>query len=408
MDTWKYFLIMTLSCIVVQAFFSMMEMAYVSFNTVRLQYYVSKNSKRAIWIAKLLKDPTQLFGTTLVGINLTLQMGSEASRHFYKSIGFSPDLAPLTQVILVLILAELAPMFAGRKYAEHAAMLGSPVVYGCSILLRPINLFCDLLCKIVYKFLGTPANTSLLLSREELQKVLEEQEDSSSKADFSHIVKNIFTLKSKAAKDLMQPLSSILMIPSHSTLEEMQSVVKERFVAYVPVFHKNIQNIVSIVYPRDLLRLPLSAKIRDYGRVPWFITENTSILQILKQFRRNNQSIAVVLDDSGIAVGVLTLDEIVDEIFGQFDNWMAFGATIPQLQPIFIDRTFSGDMLISDLNKEFHSHLETEAETLEEFMVEHLGHVPIKGESVRAGRFLFTIEEAPLIGEKMISVRTVH
>lgn len=410
-STAQFFLLLTFFCLVVQAFFSMLEMAIVSINKVRLQYYVSKNNRRAIWISKLLNHPAQLFGTTLIGVNLAMQLGSEASRQFYMSIGLSPDLAPITQIFLVLVCAELAPMFAGRRYAEHASMLGVGIVYFCSLILLPVNWFCDLICKLVYRLFGPPSNLGISLSREEIQKVLEGDTISTKteKEDIGNVVKNIFTLKSKVAKDLMQPLENVLLMHSKSTLKDMRVLLQEKFVPYVPIYHNSIQNVVAIAYPRDLLRVGDSVRVRDYGRVPWFITENVSILQILKQFRRNNQSVAVVLNESGFAVGILTLDEIIDEIFERVDDWMAFGEGVPEFQQVFVDKTFPGDTKLSDFNKHFHVYLTYEnVETLEQLVTVLLGHTPSKGETVRIDQFLLTVEEAPLIGEKMISVRTVY
>lgn len=136
--SWKFFLLLILICLVVQGFFAMLEMACVSFNKVRLQYYVSKENKRALWLSYLLHHPALLFGTTLICVNTALVVGSECARRFYDSLGLSPDWAPLSQIFIVLIFAEIAPMFAGRRYAEHVAMLGIPILFFFSIILRPL------------------------------------------------------------------------------------------------------------------------------------------------------------------------------------------------------------------------------------------------------------------------------
>src|SRR5580658_9565833 len=122
--SWQLYLFFIIICLIVQGFFAMIEMACVSFNKVRLQYYVSKGKKRALWLSFLLHHPAYLFGTTLIGVNTALVIGSEYSRRFYDAMGLSPDLAPLSQIVIVLIFAEISPMFAGRRYAEHVAMLG--------------------------------------------------------------------------------------------------------------------------------------------------------------------------------------------------------------------------------------------------------------------------------------------
>jgi len=389
----------------------MLEMACVSFNKVRLQYFVSKNNRRAIWLSYLLKHPALLFGTTLIGVATSLQLGSECARRFYESLGVSPEWAPLSQVFLVLIFAEIAPLLAGRRYPEHVAMLGVPIIYFSSILLRPIIWLLDLLCRLINRLVGSPTASGIYLSREELQKIIEEKESTqhAEGEELNTVSANIFSLKSKTAKELMQPLGAVQMIPARCTIGEVRDLLTKSYTPYLPLYQRNKEHIVAIAYPRDLLRLSENKRIREYARSPWFITENTSILQILKQFRRNNQSVAVVLGEAGTAVGILTLDEIVDEVFGRSDAWMSFGDMVPRMHHVVLDRTFPGDMRIDDFNKQFHVHLAAEkAETLEELITEKLGHVPTQGEFIKIDQFELTVEEASLLGAKTVSIRTVY
>lgn len=411
-SSWKFFLLLIICCLIVQGFFAMLEMACVSFNKVRLQYYVSKQNKRALWLSYLLHHPALLFGTTLIGVNTALIVGSECARRFYDSLGLSPDWAPLSQIIIVLIFAEIAPMFAGRRYAEHVAMLGIPLLFFFSLLLRPLIWALDLLCQAINRLIGNPVSAGSYLSREELQNVIEEREETltsePAKREFNTVVANIFTLKNKTAKDLMQPLTYVTLIPSFCTVGEMRDIVKDKHCSYLPIYHRNPQNIVAIAYPRDLLRLSENKRVKEHARQPWFITENNSILQILKQFRRNNQSLAIVLNEKGLATGALTLDEIIDEIFGRSDEWMAFEEMVPRAYHVVVDRTFPGDMRLNEFNKQFHVNLTyQDAETLEELVAKALGHLPSKGESVRVDQFELTVEEASLLGAKEILVRTI-
>jgi putative hemolysin len=409
---WQFFLLMIFFCLLGQAFFAMVEMAAVSFSKVRLQYYVSKGNRRAQWISSLLHHPATLFGTTLIGVNTSLIVGSECARRFYESLGLSPDWAPLSQVVLVLIFAEIAPLFAGRRYPEHVALLGAPVLYFFSLLLRPLTAALDLLCVFVSRLIGRPVAAGVYLSREELQKTIEEKEETITnepvKRKLNTVVARIFALKNKTVKDLMQPLTQVPIIPSFCTVGEARRVVLNKQVAFLPIYHRESQHIVAVAYPRDLLRLSENKRVREYAKAPWFITENSSIVHILKQFRRNNQSVSIVINDKGAATGILTLDEIVDEIFGRSDQWMSYEEMVPRAHHVVVDRSFPAEMLLSDFNQQFGVHLAYEsAETLEEVMTEALGHRPAKGESVRIDQFELEVEEASLLGIKMIQVRTV-
>jgi CBS domain containing-hemolysin-like protein len=409
----KFFLAVTILCILVQGFYGMLEMAAVSFNRVRLQYYVSKRHRRALWLSYLLKHPALLFGTTLIMVNLSLLLGSECSRRFYLSLGLSPDWAPLTQVVLVLVFADLSPLFAGRRYAEHAAMLGIPLLYVTSLLLRPLIWVFDLICRGVNRLVGSQATGVLYLSREELQRVVEEREEvigaKPERDEFDTTSARILSLKNKSARELMKPLQAVQMIPSACTIGDMRAQLTAHYTPFLPIYHKVPQNIVSIAYPRDLLRCLAHQQVKEHARPPWFITEGQSVLQILKQFRSNNQSVAVVLSEAGLAVGILTLDEIIDEIFGRMDQWMAYGDVAPRMYRVVLDRTFPGEMRLADFNVRYGVHLLYEdAETLEEVMAKALGHPPTKGESVRIDQFELTVEEASLLGVKVIAVHTIY
>lgn len=297
--------------IIFLAFFSMTEMACVSFNKVRLHYYVSKENKRAIWLNYLLHHPFRLFGTTLIGVNIAMFTGSECAREFHSAIGINPDYAPLSQVILVIIFGELAPMFAARHYAEHVAMLGAPILYVFAKIMTPVLGFLGMITKGVNFFIPSKKHkNTFFLSQDELKKILETQD-----TDFNQITTNIFDLRNKEALQVATPIHSFPSISSNATIEEMKKVLANSSAPYIPVYFKDTRNIVGIAFPRDLIRIPETRRVRDYARAPWFVTEHTKISQILHQFRINNQIVAIVLDNRGKSVGLITIDDIIDEIF---------------------------------------------------------------------------------------------
>ena len=405
--SWAFFLILVIISLVVQGFYSMLEMACVSFNRVRLQYYVSQKSKRAKWLNSLLNHPTRLFGTTLLGVNAAMQFGSECARRFYASLDLNPDWAPVTQVILVLIFAELSPMFAARRYAENVSMLGIPVLYFTSLIMRPVIFVLDLICRFVNRLFGVKTSPGLGLTREELQKAIEEREDTPEQ-EFDSVLANIFSLKTKTAKDLMDALDQMKCISSEASVGDLKNLLGLEVFPFVPVYYRSRDNIVAIAYPRDLLRLPDETPLRAYCRSPWFITEKNSILEIMKEFRLNNQSLAIVLSDQGNATGSLTLDAVVDEIFGQRDDWISFGEYAPEKHKILVDRSFPGDTLVKDINKWFHINLSAKGEeTLEDLMERHLSRHLDKGDSLRIEGFELSVEETSLIAGRTILIRSI-
>lgn len=405
-----FWLALTLLCIAVQAYFNMVEMAIISFNKVRLQYYVNKGLKRAVWIHSLIKQPARFFGTTLLGMTVSLQIGSECSRQFYRAIDINPDWAPLSQFFLVVIIAELAPIFAARRYAENVAMLGVPILYFSSKLMSPIVTLCALVAKGINRLIGgAQEEPDVFLSRDELQRVFEEPRDSAHvgvREDFNTIVANIFHLRNKIAKQVMTPLEKLKMVSSTSTVIELREQLAISPFSHIPVYHRYRSHIVAIASSRDLIRIPDQKRVRDYARPPWFIIERTTIIDLLKQFRHNNQDLAVVLDEKGQALGIISLEDILDEVFGE--NTFVIPVEDESLDQLVVERHFAGETTIEDFNSELHARLDShKVKTLEEMMIEHLGHHPQKGESIRLDRFEFTVIESRLLGIKTISVRTI-
>ena len=403
---WPFYLSLVVIALIIQAFYSMMEMACVSFNKVRLHYYKEKGYRRAKWLSFLLSHPGRMFGTTLIAVNTALQFGSESARQLYVSLGLNPDYSAITQVFIVLIFAELSPMFAARKHSEHVCMLGIPLLFFTSIILSPIIWFVDMFCRLLNKIFGAHISSALFLTRDELQKAIESREESKELSeDFDTASSQIFSLKAKTAKELMEPLEMVEMASTSTTVADVQKQLKGRYVDYLPTYNKTLRNIVGIIYPRDLLRADVTDAAQNHMRTPWFVSDNISALELLSQFRVNNQTLAIVLDLSGLAIGILTLEGIIDEIFGSLDS--AFPHE--ERGRIFIERTFSGDTLIEEINEKLHIHLPTDnADTISDLIVQILDHPPAKGETVRIDHFELSVQEASLLGAKTVLLRTVN
>lgn len=405
-----FWLSLNIITLVILSFFSMMEMACVSFNKVRLQYYVSKGIKQAIWLNYLLHNPSRLFGTTLIMVNVTMFTGSECAREFHEALGISPDFAPLSQVIIVVIFGELAPMFAARRYAEHVALLGVPVIYFTAKLMTPFLWLLGTISKVInILFGGKESTTRIFLSREELLKILESKEEGvllpSASEAFDTVATNILNLHKKDAKDVMIPLYNIPVLPSSATVRETREVLETSPYNYLPMFHTDQTNIIGIVSPRNLLKVHDTKKARDYIRPPWFITQFTKVSQILRQFQSNNQSVAVVLDQKGLAIGIINLDDIFEEIFGEASFKSPKERKSPRL--MIAERTFPGSMLVGEFNKMYSVTLDSRVDmTLAKLVQDILGHLPETGESVYIPPFEITIKETSLIDIKSVSVRT--
>lgn len=400
-------LLFNFATIVILAFFSMEEMACVSFNKVRLQFLVKQGSKRAKWLSYLLHNPSRLFGTTLIAVNVATIVGSECSRQFHQAIHLSPEWAPLSQIMLVIVFGELAPMFAARKYPEHVALLGIPILYATSKLLAPLIWILGVISKAA-NFLvgGEEPHPELFLTQDELQKVIEEQDEDRiprENEELNVITTNIFRFKEKTAKHVMTSLESQPLISSIVTVEQLRKSPKNPF-PYFLVYNKNTANIIGIAFIRELVKVPGNRKVKDFCKPPWYLTENTPLFQIIKQFRRNSEHVAVVLDASGKAKGVLNFEDVVEEIFGKV---APISKESPQLT--YIDRKLPGKMTLADFKEEFGVQLEGDPEdTLSDFLIAQLEQYPEGGETIQILPFEFTVKEVTFLGIKTVALKTLR
>ncbi|MGK5594986.1 MAG: hemolysin family protein [Parachlamydiaceae bacterium] len=402
-----FWLLFNFSTIVLLAFFSMEEMACVSFNKVRLQFLVKQGSKRAQWLSYLLHNPSRLFGTTLIAVNVATIVGSECSRQFHQALNLSPEWAPLSQIMLVIIFGELAPMFAARKYPEHVALLGVPILYVTSKILAPLIWILGIISKAANFLIGgEEPHPELFLTQDELQKVIEEQDEdrlSRENEELNVITTNIFRFKDKTAKHVMTSLESQPLISSTLTVEQLRKSTKNPL-PYFLVFNKNTANIIGIAFVRELVKVPGNRKVKDFCKPLWYLTENTPLFQIIKQFRRNSEHVAVVLDASGRAKGVLNFEDVVEEIFGKV---VPVTKETPPLT--YIDRTLPGKMTLTDFREEFGVPLDGDPEdTLSDFLIAQLEQYPEGGETVQITPFEFTVKEVTFLGIKTVSLKSLR
>jgi CBS domain containing-hemolysin-like protein len=405
-DPLKWFFL-TLFFTAMLGFFSMIEMALVSFNKVRLQYYVSQKEKKAIWLVTLLQNPAKLFGTTLIGVNVAMFVGSECARQLFESLGWSPDLAPFLEVPLLVIFGELAPMFAARTYAETIAMMGAPLLFFSSKLMTPALFLVHILIKGCHAVIGgKKTEENLFLNEEELQKVLEEHEEiptyESDAQEFNAIATHIFALKEKTAFELMEQIENLKTLPSSATVKEFRSLLEKENLSYVPVTLGDETHVVGIAFPRDLIRARDERALKDFIRPPWFVTKRTKAVEMLDQFRKNNQSLAVIINDAGQTCGLCSLTDITQAILGVKQ------IPLKKLEPKqIIERSFPANMSVKQFNHDYGVILsENEEETLADLMIHHLGHRPEEGETISIDVFELTAKETSLLEIKTIGIKT--
>lgn len=386
--------------------YSMLEMACISFDRVRLQYFLTRGDQKVNQLNYLISNSARLFGTTLIGVNIALVVGSESARQISSILGFSPDLAVIPQVIIVILFGELAPMFAARRYPEHIVQIGVGLVYYSAKLLAPILYLIDFISNLLTRLMGSrKGHHEIFLGREELQKILEVHEEPQTSSfenrELGQIISNIFTIDSKSASSIVRPLNSIKLIPSNCTVGELRHIILNTTQGFFPIIQEKTRDVVGVVFPRDLLRAPDNRRIRDYARPPWFIEFNMKLLDVLKQFRSNHESQAIVLDQKGKMIGYLTLDHVIESIFGNLE------VSVDKKVSMVIDRTLDPNITVKELEEKLGIVLDLPKDLdFSEYCIERLDGHPRVEDSFTLDSYEITILESSVFEIQRIRFKT--
>lgn len=389
----------------VLSFYSMQEMACISCNKLRLDYAVAQNKRTAIWLQRLLESPQLLFSTTLVGVNVAMMISSESSRCLFVAWGLDPNLAPLAEIPFLLIFGELVPMFAARLYPDHASRLGIPLLYASAMVLAPIT------ACISYFFKNNNKHHTPYLSRDELQKLLEEHqggylgEQASPENDF---IGNIFSLRNMQAFQIMQKLDQrgkdeVVCISSQTTISELRERMlhsKHILQPFFPVFHRTKTKIVGMLYLQELLNASANKRAGEYTTAALFIPQDLSALEVIRKLQEEKQSGACVLNAKGEPIGVIFLDDLIDELFGSESKKEASDMR-------YLEKTISGDTLIADFNATYDTELDTAGcKTFGELIEKALGRHPHVQDIILIEPFELVVKETSLFKAKTIQIRS--
>lgn len=406
----ELWLLFNLFSIIASAFYSMAEMACVSLNRARLHFLAVNGDKRAERIQSLLDHPSRLFGTTLIGVNAANVLGSECSRQFHEAIGLNPNLAPISQVVIVIIFGELAPMFGARHHPEQLALLSSRLLYLSSRWMAPFIYFLSLLTDGIDWILGNQrTHSQLYLSADELERMISQQERDRDKRieeqqPLTTVASSLLTLHTLSVEELMVPLHSCPLLASHATVGELRHLISRHPWPLLPLYTEKRDRVVGLVAPHDLIGRAENEPLISHARSPWYVTSRISLSLLLHQFRHNQQRIAVVLNEEGCSIGLISFYDILKALFAPFEGKDGSATSLRHQ----LEVTLPASMRLEELKAHFGVELSSwpSTTTLEEVMVQQLGYSPEEEEAIQVGSYLLIVKERTTLGLKKILVTT--
>lgn len=373
--------------IIFSGFFSSSETGMMSLNRYRLRHMAKNKHKGALRASKMLEKPDRLIGTILTGNNLVnfaaAALATIISQRLWPN---NPDLAVFVNTILftlvVLIFAELTPKTLAAIHPEKVAFPASRILVVLQWLLMPFVWFVNTIANALLKLVrvdtkGTPDN----LSTEELRTVVHEAGTMIPKRH-QHMLISILDLEKMGVNDIMVPRNEIMAIDLEDDIEDIIEQLQSTQHTRLPVYRGDINHVVGLLHTRSAGRFLTNpdfkkSDILEQCREPYFIPESTPLHTQLFNFQKQQRRVAFVVDEYGDVQGICTLEDILEEIVGEFTTDMA-SVENPDFKRLNDGSTLvDGTAYIRDVNKVLGCHFDTNGpKTFSGLIVEYLETIP--------------------------------
>lgn len=408
-------LLLILGLILLNGFFAAAEIALVSVRRTRVKQLVEEGNQRAVTVQRLLERPTNFMATVQIGVTLVGFLASAFAAvniawlpaQWLVALGMSPAAAETAAVVAVavvvgfvtLVAGEIAPKNLALHHAERLALYVAGPIYFLSIVALPavkvISFFSDLL---VRPFGGRVRGTEPVLTEEELKMLVEAgEEEGVIEQEEKVMINSIFDFTDTVARQVMVPRTDMNAAPVTSTLDELLDVVTATGHSRIPIYEDNIDNVIGVVHAKDLLPVLRQEKrlfdIKTVMREAYFIPETKDVDELLAEFKRGNIQMAIVRDEYGGTAGLVTVEDLLEEIVGEIRD--EYDIEEPLIQVINENEALvSARMSVDDLNEQMNLKIpeSEEYETIGGFVFDLFGRQANERELVSYGNVDFVVE----------------
>ena len=397
-----YQIIILLILLALSAFFSSNETALMSVNRIRLRSLADEGNKRAAMALDILENQTpKLLSAILIGNNIVnISASSLATTLAYSFGGYMVSIVTVILTVLILIFGEITPKNYATINAERLTLRYIQVFKFLMTVMTPVIFIINLFSRGVMRLMRVdPDAASKAMTEEELRTIVDvSHEDGVIESDEKEMIYNVFDLGDATAKDIMVPRVHVTFADVESTYDELIEIFREDKFTRLPVYKDSQNNIVGIINMKDLLLYDKNEEfvIDRFLRKPHFTYETKSISDLLVEMKDSTFNIAIVLDEYGDMAGLITLEDILEEIVGEIHD--EYDEKEDELVQKISDREYiiEGSMHLDDVNDHLNTELDSEDyDSLGGFIIEHLDRLPVAGDEV------ITEEGIRLIVEKL-------
>jgi putative hemolysin len=390
---------LAVACLVATTFFSAAEMAFIAANRLRLRHLAEEGNATAAAYLESFRHPERLLSTAMMGVTIAHIVAASAMTFaLFPRLGGTAWLVAAASVTpVMLVFGEIIPKAVAREWATELILSFFRPLIWLSRLLTPFVALANGIVGLVLRLVGGPrVDTRQFVSREELKALLQlEPGEAAVSTQEAEMIDKIFDLGDTTVREVMVPLVDVVMLPDTGAVSDAIALIRQRGFSRLPVFSQRETNVVGVVTSMDLLRRGAQARSLDeIMRPPTFVPETKRIDDLLREMQKSRNQLAIVVDEYGGATGIVTLEDIVEQIVGEIhDEHDRTPATVERLP----DGSYwvAARTHIDELNEALDWTLpKHDYETVAGLVLATLHRIPRTGEEFQVPGYTITVLEA--------------
>lgn len=382
------------------AFFSSSETALLSISQMRIRTLVDEGNKRAMTLERVVSNKSKMLSAILIGNNVVNLSASSlitslVINHFGNAyVGIATGIITL----LILIFGEISPKTMATLQAEKVALKVAGIISVLMKILTPVIFIINLLAGGVLRLMGVDPNAKTdTITESELRTIVDvSHEEGVIESEERRMINNVVDFGDTQAKDVMVPRIDMVFVEENTTYDELMEVYRENMFTRIPVYRDTTDNVIGIINMKDLLFYEKSTdfRLKNYLREAYFTYEFKKTSELFMEMRQNSVSLAIVLDEYGATAGLITLEDLLEELVGEIrDEYDA--DELKSFQKLS-DREYrvEGSMKLDDINDALELSLSSEDyDSVGGLIIGALDHVPVAGEGVTVDNIRFIVEK---------------
>ena len=334
MDSDSFLILIAIICVILSGYFSATETAFSSMNVIRMKAYADDGNRRAALALKMVNSYDKLLSTILIGNNIVnILMASLATVLFVRHFGdVGASLSTLVTTVIVLIFGEISPKSLAKESPESFAMFSAPILHVLLVVLTPLNFLFVQWKKLLSRLFKSKRDDSIT-ERELLTMVEEAAHEGGIDEQESELIRSAIEFNDVEAIDIFTPRVDVVGVPEDADRNTVARIFTASGHSRLPVYRETMDNIVGLVHQRDFYLLPPEQDdIRSIVKPALFITKSMKIGDLLRMLQKNKSHMAVICDEFGGTMGIVTMEDILEELVG--DIWDEHEVVVQDIVPI--------------------------------------------------------------------------